>query len=95
MSPEEQVGETVLRDQLDTMLETLTERERTILELRFGLRDGHCRTLGEIGDHIGITRERVRQIQQKALTDCERTLEWLISGLPGLKIIPVIVRRMA
>ena len=71
-SPEEQVGETVLRDQLDIMLETLSERERTIIELRFGLRDGHSRTLGEIGDYIGITRERVRQIQQKALTDLRK-----------------------
>jgi RNA polymerase primary sigma factor len=71
-SPEEQAREKLLHDELEEALESLKPRERTIIELRFGLRDGRCHTLGEIGDHIGITRERVRQIQQKVLLELRR-----------------------
>ncbi len=80
ISPEDQVGEHSLHDQIEDILRTLSDRERTILELRFGLRDGQTRTLGEIGEHIGITRERVRQIQQKALMDLRKK-----SGVAGFR----------
>lgn len=56
-----------LREQLEEVLKTLTEREQKILVLRFGLEDGHARTLEEIGQLFNVTRERIRQIEQKAL----------------------------
>ena len=71
-SPEEQAREKLLHDELAEALESLKPRERTIIELRFGLTDGRCHTLGEIGDRIGITRERVRQIQQKVLLELRK-----------------------
>ena len=55
------------REQLDEVLETLTVREKKVLELRFGLEDGRSRTLEEVGQHFGVTRERIRQIEAKAL----------------------------
>ena len=57
----------LLREQLGEVLNTLTERERKVLELRFGLEDGRARTLEEVGQHFGVTRERIRQIEAKAL----------------------------
>ena len=54
---------------------TLTERERTILELRFGLEDGTQRALEEVGDHFGLTRERIRQIQDQALQKLRSRME--------------------
>ena len=54
-------------EQLDEVLETLTVREKKVLELRFGLEDGRSRTLEEVGQHFGVTRERIRQIEAKAL----------------------------
>jgi RNA polymerase primary sigma factor len=71
-SPEDQAREKVLHDELEGALDSLNPRERIIIELRFGLKDGRCHTLGEIGDRIGITRERGRQIQQKALTELRK-----------------------
>ncbi len=57
----------LLREQLGEVLNTLTERERKVLELRFGLEDGRARTLEEVGQYFGVTRERIRQIEAKAL----------------------------
>ncbi len=57
----------LLREQLNEVLDTLTEREKHVLELRFGLEDGRSRTLEEVGQHFGVTRERIRQIEAKAL----------------------------
>ena len=54
-------------EQLEEVLETLTIREKRVLELRFGLEDGRSRTLEEVGQHFGVTRERIRQIEAKAL----------------------------
>jgi RNA polymerase primary sigma factor len=52
---------------MEDLLETLAPRERRVLQLRFGLGDGHERTLEEVGKRFGVTRERVRQIEAKAL----------------------------
>ncbi len=57
----------LLREQLDEVLTTLTHREKKVLELRFGLGDGRTRTLEEVGRYFGVTRERIRQIEAKAL----------------------------
>ncbi len=57
----------LLKDQLDDVLETLTDREKRVLELRFGIEDGRSRTLEEVGREFGVTRERIRQIEAKAL----------------------------
>ncbi|MDD7266688.1 MAG: RNA polymerase sigma factor RpoD, partial [Lachnospiraceae bacterium] len=58
---------TLLKEELANVLETLTEREREVLELRFGLKDGKARTLEEVGKVFKVTRERIRQIEAKAL----------------------------
>ena len=57
----------VLREQLDEVLDTLTDREENVLRLRFGLDDGRTRTLEEVGREFNVTRERIRQIEAKAL----------------------------
>jgi RNA polymerase primary sigma factor len=57
----------LLKDKLSDVLGTLTERERRIVELRFGLIDGYARTLEEVGKQYKVTRERIRQIEAKAL----------------------------
>jgi RNA polymerase primary sigma factor len=58
----------VLQDQLQSVLRTLSDRERKVIQLRFGLADGRVRTLDEIGREFGVTRERIRQIEMKTLT---------------------------
>jgi RNA polymerase primary sigma factor len=67
MSPEEYAINEVLKDIISDALDTLTEREKQVLKLRFGLEDGTCRTLEEVGNMFGVTRERIRQIEAKAL----------------------------
>jgi RNA polymerase primary sigma factor len=57
----------LLRDQLGKTLESLPARERRIIEMRFGLDDGYCRTLEEVGIELGLTRERIRQLEKEAL----------------------------
>ena len=60
-------SETMLREQLNDIMKTLTPREAKVLRLRFGLDDGKARTLEEVGKTFHVTRERIRQIEAKAL----------------------------
>jgi RNA polymerase primary sigma factor len=71
IAPAEAVTHQVLRDQISRALETLNQRERQIIELRYGLYDGYCHTLEELSIYFKLTRERIRQIEVKAL----RTLQ--------------------
>ena len=65
--PAEAAAQTLLKEQLDEVLSTLTEREQKVLRLRFGMNDGRARTLEEVGKEFDVTRERIRQIEAKAL----------------------------
>lgn len=67
LSPAEAAARTMLREQLESIMSTLTEREAKVLRLRFGLDDGRARTLEEVGREFNVTRERIRQIEAKAL----------------------------
>ena len=66
-APAEAATFSLLREQLTEVLDTLTEREQRVLRLRFGLDDGRSRTLEEVGKEFHVTRERIRQIEAKAL----------------------------
>lgn len=67
IAPDDAAGSILLREQIEELLTGLTERERQVLELRFGLKDGKTRTLEEVGKYFDVTRERIRQIESKAL----------------------------
>ena len=67
LSPEEYATNEMLKDEIAEVLETLTEREEKVIRLRFGLEDGKSRTLEDVGQLFGVTRERIRQIEAKAL----------------------------
>lgn len=67
VTPEGNVESVMLREHIQTLLEDLKERERQVIVLRFGLADGHPRTLEEVGKEFNVTRERIRQIEAKAL----------------------------
>ena len=66
-APTEAAAQELLKDQIDRVLDELTPREKRVLQLRFGLKDGHARTLEEVGQEFSVTRERIRQIEAKAL----------------------------
>ncbi|MDE5600378.1 MAG: RNA polymerase sigma factor RpoD [Oscillospiraceae bacterium] len=66
-APADAASHTLLKEQLGDVLETLTDREEKVLKLRFGLEDGRSRTLEEVGKEFNVTRERIRQIEAKAL----------------------------
>jgi RNA polymerase primary sigma factor len=65
--PADQASRHLLKEQMEEILKGLSERERKVLEMRFGLKDGTARTLEEVGQEFGVTRERIRQIEAKAL----------------------------
>ena len=67
VTPDEAAAYSMLKDQLFEVLETLTEREQKVLKLRFGLEDNRPRTLEEVGRQMDVTRERIRQIEAKAI----------------------------
>jgi RNA polymerase sigma factor RpoD-like protein len=67
MAPQEAASHQLLKEQVEDVLGSLTLRERKVLQLRFGLEDGRARTLEEVGREFGVTRERIRQIEAKAL----------------------------
>jgi RNA polymerase primary sigma factor len=67
LKPEDAAAFSLLKEQLNDILDTLTDRERNVLIMRFGLRDGRLRTLEEVGREFEVTRERIRQIEAKAL----------------------------
>ena len=66
-TPSDAASFTILQEQLQEVLNTLNDRERKVIQLRFGLQDGHPRTLEEVGREFGVTRERIRQIESKTL----------------------------
>lgn len=70
--PAEAAVQLVLRDELEKIMEKLTDRERVVLRMRFGMEDGRPHTLEEIGDALGVSRERVRQIEKEALAKLRR-----------------------
>jgi RNA polymerase primary sigma factor len=67
VAPTEATSQQLLKEQIDRVLDELTEREKKVLQLRFGLKDGQARTLEEVGKEFSVTRERIRQIEGKAL----------------------------
>lgn len=78
-APDDAAGSILLREQIEELLEELTERERQVLELRFGLRDGRTRTLEEVGKYFDVTRERIRQIEGKALNKLKKSAKSLVN----------------
>ena len=80
VAPDEAAGSILLREQIDELLNTLTDRERQVLELRFGLHDGKTRTLEEVWKHFDVTRERIRQIEGKALNKLKKSARFLVNG---------------
>ncbi len=83
VSPDQYANNELLKDEINAILSTLTEREEKVLRLRFGLEDGRTRTLEEVGKEFDVTRERIRQIEAKALrklknpTKCKRLKEFV------------------
>jgi RNA polymerase primary sigma factor len=74
-APAEIVTHQVLRDQISRALETLNHRERQVIELRYGLHDGYCHTLEELSAYFKLTRERIRQIEVKALRTLRQPIQ--------------------
>ncbi len=67
LAPAEAASHQLLKEQVEAVLDSLSGRERRVLQLRFGLEDGRARTLEEVGKEFNVTRERIRQIEAKAL----------------------------
>jgi len=67
LAPDEAALKTITNEDIDSVLKTLTPREEAVIRLRFGLKDGRCHTLEEVGTEFNVTRERIRQIEAKAL----------------------------
>jgi len=67
LAPDEAALKTITNEDIDAVLHTLTQREEDVIRLRFGLKDGRCHTLEEVGTEFNVTRERIRQIEAKAL----------------------------
>ena len=67
VAPPDAASDSMLREQLEQVLDSLADRERKVIKFRFGLEDGHPRTLEEVGKEFGVTRERIRQIESKTL----------------------------
>ena len=72
VSPEESTAKQLLRDKIKEFLGELSPREQKILKMRFGLEDGRTHTLEEVGQEFGVTRERIRQIEAKALSKLKK-----------------------
>jgi RNA polymerase primary sigma factor len=81
VSPPEKVSQMNLKEQLEYVLSTLTERESKVVEMRFGLIDGNEHTLEEVGQEFNVTRERIRQIEAKALRKLKKKAKKLVSFL--------------
>lgn len=79
VAPDDAAGSILLREQIEELLQFLTDRERQVLELRFGLKDGKTRTLEEVGKYFDVTRERIRQIEGKALVKLKKSAKTLIN----------------
>ena len=79
IAPDDAAGSILLREQIDELLNGLTERERQVLELRFGIKDGRTRTLEEVGRYFDVTRERIRQIEGKALQKLKKSARTLMN----------------
>ena len=79
IAPDDAAGSILLREQIDELLNGLTERERQVLELRFGLKDGRTRPLEEVGRYFDVTRERIRQIEGKALQKLKKSARTLMN----------------
>lgn len=79
IAPDDAAGSILLREQIDELLNGLTERERQVLELQFGLKDGRTRTLEEVGRYFDVTRERIRQIEGKALQKLKKSARTLMN----------------
>ena len=67
LAPDEAALKTITNEDIDSVLKTLTPREEAVIRLRFGLEDGRCHTLEQVGLQFNVTRERIRQIEAKAL----------------------------
>ena len=76
----------MLKEQLEDVLDTLTDREENVLRLRFGLDDGRTRTLEEVGKVFGVTRERIRQIEAKALRKLRHLVEVNVLKISWIKL---------
>ena len=75
IAPADAASQQILKEEVIDMLDGLTARERRVIELRYGLEDGYNRTLAELGDELGVSRERVRQIEAEALTKLRASKE--------------------